>query len=353
MKRYAIGVDMGGTNTRIALVDGGAGRSEMRIVAKDSCPTRAVKTPKRFIELLSGRIDAFFTDGVSRREVAGIGMGVPGSVNVATGQVHFLPNIPGWRNVPLGRWAAEAAGFPVKVDNDANAMACGEFMFGAARGARQAVFVTLGTGVGGGLLVNGRLFAGRTFSAAEIGHIRYRAGGKPCACGSRGCIETELGSTFLEQKASNDLKHGAKTLVKKIAAASPRTKLRLEMITQAARRGDAYALRFWRETGEILGDFLAGICNLLNPEIIVIGGGVAEAGPFLFGPAREALKRNAFPEAARSVRIVKARFGPDAGLIGAATLAFYKGREGGDGGKGGEGGEGGKGSKGEVYDNFS
>ena len=326
MKRYAIGVDMGGTNTRIALVErvSVSSRTDARVVACKSCPTRRLLTPRALVAEVGETVrrlvgDARLTPG----QVSGIGIGAPGSVDVPKGLVHFLPNVPRWRNVPLARLVARKTGMMTRVDNDANAMAQGEFKFGAAHGARNAIFLTLGTGVGGGLLVNGELFHGSDFSAAEIGHIRYNPSGEKCACGARGCIETEMGNSYLMRRLEADLKRGEHTVIQELVRASADKKPRLEMVTQAAQEGDRYAIRFWRRIGETLGDFLGGLCNLLNPETVVIGGGIAQAGRFLFVPLKASLRKNAFP-AASGVRIVPARLGLDAGLIGAASLVYDK-----------------------------
>ena len=319
-KTYAIGVDIGGTNTRVAIVRaGGAGP---RILGKCSVSTRQLRGTGAFVrEIAEMTAQLLDENGVSRKSVRGVGVGAPGSVDVERGVVHFLPNVPGWKNVKLGAELRRKTGFAVRVDNDANAMAQGEFLFGAARGARNAIFVTLGTGVGGGLLINGKLFHGQDFSAAEIGHVRYRHNGLRCGCGARGCIETLLGNGYLLRQIEQDLARGQKTSIRRLRAAAPDKKIRLEMVAEAANNRDRYAAAFWRRTGEILGDFLASIANMLDPEIIVIGGGVAQAGPLLLDPARRKFRATAFPAAANA-KIAGARFGADAGLIGAAGLVF-------------------------------
>lgn len=314
----AIGVDLGGTNTRVGLVRKTG--SSVRIVAKCEFKTRSAG-PKTFVEDVSKITLRLLADcKVSKAALAGIGIGAPGSIDVARGFVHFLPNVPGWKNVPLKSLVARRTSLPVVVDNDANAMALGECRFGAARGAKNAVFLTLGTGIGGGLLIGGKLFHGSKFSAAEIGHLRWGAGSVRCGCGARGCIETEIGNSYLEAKIERDLKRGVKTSLRAIWRKTPRID-RLAAVDAAAQRGDRYSIGFWKNSGQILGDFLAGICNLLNPEVIVIGGGMSKAGRFLFGPLKATLKKSAFPAAA-GVRIVPAKFGADAGITGAASLAF-------------------------------
>lgn len=319
-ERLALGVDFGGTNLRVALVS--AKGDTVSVVSKRSFVTKRNARPAAFVEAVASASESLLKErGLARSRVKGVGLGVPGSVDPSRGVVYVLPNVPGWNNVRLKRFVERRLRLSATVDNDANAMAWGEFKFGAARGAESAVFVTLGTGVGGGLVLGKKLFRGRDFSAAEIGHVRYRTGGRRCACGAIGCIETELGRGQLIAKLREDIKRGRAKGMESFL--EKHGGLRLEAVTDAAARGNAYAKRFWAETGRTLGDFLAGICNLLNPESVVVGGGVAQAGPFLFGPLRAALRKNAFPRAAR-VRVSPARFGQDAGLIGAASLVLER-----------------------------
>ncbi len=320
-ERFALGVDFGGTSMRVALVSArGAGRAA--VAAKRTFETKKIRHPAGFVDAVASGAKAVLAErGIARGRVMGIGLGLPGSVDSARGLVHGLPNVPGWKNVPIRRLVERRLGLRAAVENDANAMAWGEYTFGAARGAESALFLTLGTGVGGGLVLGKRLFRGRDFSAAEIGHVRYRAGGTLCACGARGCIETELGNRYLVKKLLQDVRRGRAKGMERFLAKHGGAKL--EAVTEAARRGNAYARAFWAEAGTLLGDFLGGICNLLNPGRIVIGGGVAQAGSFLFGPLRASLAKNAFERAGRA-RVSAARFGPDAGLIGAASLILVK-----------------------------
>lgn len=306
--RWAIGLDLGGTNARLALVDRNA-----RILDGVRCAARKVGSPAAFVRWASAESAALLKrNGVRRDECAGIGVGMPGPVDRKRGRVLILPNLPSWKNVPLRDWLRRRSGLEVTVDNDGNAMTMAEARFGAARKSRYTLFLTLGTGIGCGIVRDGKLFDGATFSAAEISHMRFgdlRTAAK-CGCGNRGCIETRVGNKALTARAARQT-----GLAK------------LEDVTRAAKAGNAKARRFWSETAEEFGNFLGGICNLLNPELIVIGGGVAGAGKFLFDPLRRSVKRHAFPLASQHLKIVPAAFGADAGIIGAAALAFARSEE--------------------------
>ena len=250
--RLALGMDFGGTNARVALVS-----SKAKILDRITCASEEVKSPALFIPRAVEMVrDLLRRNHLKKSQIRGLGMGIPGSVDPVRGLVHFLPNLPYWKNVHLASSISKRLKIPVQIDNDANAMAQGEFLFGAARGAKDAVFLTLGTGVGGGILIDGRLHHGNNFSACEIGHIRHGQNRIRCACGSSSCIETEIGNRHLLRRAERDLRQGKSGLLKKLVEKSPEQKLKLEMITQAARRGDRYAKAFWQNVGATLGDFL-------------------------------------------------------------------------------------------------
>lgn len=308
--RWAIGLDLGGTNARIALVD-----RQARILDSVRRPAREVGSPRAFVGWAASESAALLKRRrIPAASVAGIGVGVPGPVDQKGGRVLILPNLPSWKNVPLGRLLSARTRMDVVVENDGNAMTMAEHRFGAARGIPNTLFITLGTGIGCGIVLNGELFHGSTFSAAEISHIRFGdlKSGLRCGCGSRGCIETRMGNRHL-------LKRAQERLGRSLGA-----DLTLERVTRAARSGDRRAAAFWGDVAEEFGDFLGGICNLLNPEMIVIGGGVAGAGKFLFEPLRRSVKRHAFGLATARLRIVPATFGADAGVVGAAALAFAR-----------------------------
>lgn len=316
-KQFAIGIDLGGTNARAALVD-----SDGTVLNLTQTSAKSVQKPDQFADWVAQSKKILTTD--SARLCAGVGVGFPGSVDVDNGIVHSLTNLPGWKNLSISKMLKQRLKTEVQIDNDANVMALAEFRMGAAKGVQNAVFLTLGTGVGGGLLINGRLFHGTEFSASEIGHMRAGFSETVCACGKRGCIETEVGNRYLINRFRKDLKAGKvrSRIIKQYVREAGENGVTLEMITGAAQKGDAYAVNFWHESGERLGDFLSGICNLLNPEAIVLGGGVMGAGKFLLNPIRATIKRQAFAKASSNLKVLKAKFGNKAGLVGAAALTM-------------------------------
>ena len=325
-KKAAIGVDIGGTNVKLGIVD-----ERGKVLLRDTFETKQATTREQFLRKLVSHIEILEVESKRRGLVlAGVGVGAPGPIDVERGFVYFFPNIPGWKDTPLKRILEKRTGLAVHVDNDANAMALGEFRFGAGRPStgqghapRNVIFLTLGTGIGGGLVIDGKLFHGSTFSAAEIGHMGVDPKGPLCACGNRGCIEAFVGNAYLTRAVAADLRAGQKSLLRRwvLKEGKPLTP---KLIQEAARAGDAYSKAVWRLLGERLGSFLAGLVNLLNPERIVIGGGIALGGDLILAPARQALKKKAFPIASRFVKVMPAVLGNDAGLVGAAALAFSK-----------------------------
>jgi len=317
-------VDFGGTNLRVSLIEqSGPSGLKIRIVDHLQCSTVQATTPHGFVSKVTEFTGLLIKrNRLQKRNLKGVGVGVPGPVHVDTGMIYFLPNVPGWKNVRLRSLLQRRLGLRVRINNDGNAMAQGEFMFGNARGSINAVFLTLGTGIGCGLLINGKLHHGQGFSACELGHMRFRENGVRCGCGSTGCIETELGNAHLLKKLKKSLSQCGDKTFKDIIKKSPGKKVQLHMVDIAAKRGSKCAKDFWKDAGQILGNFLGGVCNLLNPEVIVIGGGVSKAGHFLFNPLKQSLKRHVFPVAYRGLSIRQAKFGADAGVIGAASLVF-------------------------------
>lgn len=299
---YVLGVDIGGTNIKLGLVNPSG-----RVISKTNLFTSSfAQDKKRLIGAIAVCAQRIFNDNqLRKRDILGIGMGLPGLIDMKRGIVHFLVNIPGWKDVPLKSIMEKKIGLPVFIDNDVNLMALGEWRFGAGRGFKNLVCITLGTGVGGGLILDNALYRGEGFSAGEIGHIPLVENGPHCKCGGYGCLERYLGNYYLLAEAKKIFKKNAITL---------------EEISQRAAQGEVRAIKFWQKAAGHLGSGLTGIVNLLNPRCIIIGGGVANAFVYFIKPLRRIVKTRAMKVPAAMVKIVKAQLGNDAGIIGAQVL---------------------------------
>ncbi|MCX5668073.1 MAG: ROK family protein [Candidatus Omnitrophica bacterium] len=317
--RYSVGVDIGGTNIKLALCD-----KKARLRGKRTFSTTGFKDRSALIDGIVSRIEELISGaGLKKREIIGVGIGAPGAVDIRTGTVHYLTNIPDWREVPLGNTLKKRLGIPVFVDNDVNVMALGEVYFGAGKGAVNMLCITLGTGVGGGLILDGKLYRGSSYAAGEFGHIPINIDGPKCKCGSWACVEAYAGNSYIVKDVIARIRSGQKTLITKLVEGDL-SKVTPEIISEAARKNDKFAKQVWIDVGQMIGIGLAGVVNLLNVEKIVIGGGVAGAGKRLFDSIKKAIKLRAMKLPAKTVKIVKAKLGYDAGLIGAATLVLYE-----------------------------
>lgn len=299
---YIIGIDLGGTSVRLALFK----RKSKEFVSKSAFYTKEFPTKKLlFNKLVQSIENLIHSCSLNKTSISGIGIGVPGPVNNKTGSVYYFPNIPGWKNVPLKKMLQEKLGLYVWVDNDTNLMALAEQEFGLAKGAKNCLCLTLGTGVGGALILNGSLFRGTASIAGEIGHIPLSLKGPRCTCGGRGCLERFIGNKRIMSKAR-------RIYGKKIS---------LEQLSRLAKKGERNALTIWQEMGFELGVALSGLVNVFNPELIIIGGGLASAGECLFKQVRRTINERAMKPHSKVVKILKASLGADAGLIGASVLA--------------------------------
>lgn len=317
--RLLIGIDIGGTNIKMALMD-----SFMHLKAKRIFPTASFKDKTALINGLVRQISLLLSSyPAAKKDLIGIGIGAPGAVDIRTGTVRYFINIPNWREVALGGILKKRLGLPVFVDNDVNVMALGELKFGAGRGAKNMLCVTLGTGVGGGLILEGSLYRGSSYAAGEFGHMPINIDGPKCNCGSRACVESYVGNHYIVRDVMARINKNGKTLIKKLVK-NDLTKITPEIIDEAARRHDRFAMQVWIDAGEKIGIGLAGVVNLLNVERIVIGGGVARAGKVLFDSIKKTIRMRAMKLPAKTVKIVKAKLGYDAGVIGAATLVLYE-----------------------------
>jgi len=314
-----IGVDLGGTNAKTAVVT-----RDRRVLAKDSRPTEAEGGPEAVMRVMVESIDAALKQaGATRSDVLAAGFGAPGPMNWQTGVVFSPPNLPGWKDVPLAAQMQKRLGFPCFIDNDANVACYGEFWLGAGQGADSIVLLTLGTGVGGGIVVFGQLLRGIDGTAGEIGHLKVMRDGRMCGCGSRGCLEAYGSVTGMVRTAVEGINEGRKTSLLKMAGGDV-SKITGKMISEALAAGDEFAGWVMKETATWLGLGISSLVNLLNPEKVILSGGMIAAGEALFEPIRATVKANSFEVPARRAQILAAGLGADSGVIGAAGVALAR-----------------------------
>jgi glucokinase len=317
-KRFAIGVDLGGTRIRAALVN-----DQGQILSRLERPTLVEEGVSSIMRRMVGLVrDIISHSPLQIRDIQGIGIGSAGQIDPWRGIVlSATPNLPGWGGVPLAERVQEAFGLPVCVDNDANAAAWGEKQFGAGQGLAHLICVTIGTGIGGGLILDGQLYHGAIGVAGEIGHLTVKLDGPPCNCGSFGCLEAYAAGPAIVARAQKAVRAGAQTALTQMTNNEPED-ITGPLIAQAAAEGDPLASQIMRETGRYIGAGLAGLVNVLNPERIIVGGGVAQAGSSLLEPIRRTVLARAMPAAAETLQVVPAQLGEDAGVIGAAAFLF-------------------------------
>ena len=308
----SVGVDLGGTNIRAAVFDEG-----MEVLGRSKMPTLAQEAADDVI----GRIAACVREALDRSsagagDIGGVGVGAAGLTDWRTGVVVLASNL-GWKNVPLKeRLQQQLDGLRVEVDKDTNAAALAEARVGAGRKFGHFLYVTAGTGIGGGLILGGALYRGATGGAGDIGHVVVDPDGPPCGCGGHGCVEVFSSGAGMVDRAREMLSGGAQ------AASSSMTVegLTTEAIFESANQGDAVAAEVVETAGRALGLALAGYVNLNNPEAIVLGGGVARAGKAYTDPVERELRRRALPALGEIVRLVPPALGDDVGVAGAALL---------------------------------
>lgn len=300
-----LGIDFGGTSVKIGVVNG----AEM-IGDISRIPTKKFNGP-------DGLIDAIVEEVARLREthpkIAAIGIGVPGAVDFENGVTYNLTNVPGWSNIPLRNIVATKTGLPTVLENDANCAAYAEFKCGVAQGYRNVVVVTLGTGVGGGLILNGDLYRGSQYAAGEIGQMSIDYDGVDGPYGNWGALERYVGHQQITEIAVRRFREAGREI--REDNCSP------EALAKAAYSGDEIAHQVWSVVAEYLGSALASVVFLLNPDAIVVGGGVSYAGDVLFDPLKERVHSMLSEEFAEALDIVHARFGNTAGIIGGGALA--------------------------------
>ncbi|PKO22718.1 MAG: ROK family protein [Chloroflexi bacterium HGW-Chloroflexi-1] len=311
---YILAVDLGGTQIRAALCHPGG-----QILRRVARATQAKSGPEAVLERMARTISEAIGE-VPSEEIAAIGIGAPGPLNPVTGIIMGAPNLPGWQNVPLRTLISERFGRPTFLGNDANVAALAEFTYGAGRDVRDMIYLTISTGIGSGIIVDGRMLLGANGLAAEAGHIIVKPDGPLCGCGNRGCLEALASGPAIARDVVARIKAGKKSRVVRLVDGDL-SKIDARIVNEAAQAGDKLAINAFRRAGEYLGLGITSLLHLFNPRMIVLGGSVTKAGPLLFDPMRETLDARARPIYTEGLAIVQAALGDDVGLLGAAALA--------------------------------
>jgi glucokinase len=315
-----LAVDIGGTKIITAIISDNG-----QVVATDRCPTPADEGVQAVIGRLFTAIDGLLNlNNMEASQLGGIGVAVAGAIDSGRGLITFSPNLPGWRDVPLGEIVQQRYRVDAFLVNDASAAALGEHRFGAGRGISNLILLTLGTGIGGGIIINGEMYGGACGSAGEIGHMVIDVNGPECACGSRGCLEALASGTAVARDAIRRINHGEKSSLIEMVKGEIES-ITAETVGTAARNGDSLAQDVLSQAANYLGVGLVNLVNIFNPEMIVLGGGMSELGDLFIDPAKRVVAERAFPVSAQTVRIVTAQLGNEAGVYGAAVFALEQG----------------------------
>lgn len=312
---HTIGIDLGGTN-----IKGGVCDAEYRLAAQEEIETQADRGPDHVIARMAGLVATLISKaGLSAADIVGVGVGAPGPMSHSAGMIYHAPNLPGFVNVPLRDRMAELTRLPVTLENDANAAAFGEFAAGAGKDVRDMVMLTLGTGIGGGVVLGGQLWRGAFDNAGELGHTIVVPGGRPCPCGQKGCLERYASAHAVAERVREAVQAGEPSSLRAKVLAGADFDARDVLAAQAA--GDALAQRIWDEACFHLALAAVNIQHSFNPELVVFAGGLIRAGEVLLGRVRAHFEVLSWAIAPDRPRLALATLGTDAGTIGAAALA--------------------------------
>ncbi|MGE5557969.1 MAG: ROK family protein [Bacillota bacterium] len=317
MKKYAIGFDLGGTNMVAAVlsIDG-------KIMRRKKVPTLAAEDKTKVWARMAGVInDLIRESGVDRGEFLGVGLGSPGLVDRKNGVVFTSPNLPDWENIPLANIIAQEVSLPVYVDNDVNVITLGELFFGAGKGRKNFIYLTLGTGIGGSIVTDGAILRGENGFAGEVGHMTVDPDGPLCGCGNYGCLEALSSATAIVRRFTEGLVKGGQSKILEIIHGDL-SRIDTRLICQVAEQGDLLARKTLEEAGIYLGVAIANLVNLLNPEAIIIGGGVSLAGEHIFAPLRRTGSIRAYRQSWQNMELLYSKMVDDAGLYGGLALVL-------------------------------
>jgi len=307
-----VGIDLGGTNIKGGVVD-----SAGKVVHFQSIETEGEHGRDHVLDRMGSLVGLVREGaGLPADRIAGVGIGSPGPLNTREGIIHEAPNLPGWENLYLGKEIQRRCGYATFIENDANSAALAEAVAGAGKGSNCMIMLTLGTGIGGGIVIGGRVWHGADDIAAELGHVSICYNGIECNCGSRGCVEAYASATGVVRRTREALAEGNAS-----SLAALTDTLTCAAVFEAAATGDELAQRIVSDTIIYMAAAMGSLINIFNPEMIVLFGGMTNAGDQLFGPLREEVARRCFPIGAKRCQIVRSQLGGHAGVIGAAITA--------------------------------
>jgi glucokinase len=315
---FTIGCDLGGTNLRAGIVDIQTGKVTHLL----STPTLAREGHDAVMQRMVGLFqDVIKRSGLPKSEIRGIGIGVPGVLDPEKGLVLFLPNLfDGWKNVPLSNKINASLGLPVFIINDVRSITLGEWKFGAGKGASSMICFAIGTGIGGGVVINNNLVMGINGTAGELGHTMVDPDGPQCGCGNHGCLEAYASGPAIAAMGIKAVIQGRTTLIGEMVAYDL-NKITPQVIAEAANKGDLIAKEIYAHVGKLIGIASANVSLATGPERIVIGGGVASAGKLLLDPIRRTIQERIFVIPKEKIKVVSAELGDKAGILGSAIWA--------------------------------
>jgi glucokinase len=313
----ALAIDIGGTKILAAVVS-----SEGDIISQEYCLTLADEGVEAVINrLLTTANNTLDKANIDISRLEGLGIAMAGALNTKRGIVTASPNLPGWHNVPLKDILTEKLGIDTYLINDANAAAVAEYLFGAGRGASNMIYITVSTGIGGGIIIKGKLYSGVNGCAGEIGHMTIDANGPKCKCGNRGCLEVLASGTAVAREAITRVRRGERSQLGELVGGKLED-IDARIVGIAANKGDPLACEIIAKAGSYLGVGMVNLVNIFNPERIIVGGGMSHLGDMLLEPARQVVRERAFQLSAQTVNIVPSQLGDNAGVIGAAMFVF-------------------------------